>query len=140
MCSGGCPDFGLTRAGLYGKCKALYGEAAPGRPEFEAEAEVLAKESKWVIHASFLAHAIDQMDWELLSVEETLTAADEILAALGAKRTENKEKAEPAEPAGSVEIAEPTTETASRDQAVERIMEAFEAELIRQIVKRCENR
>ena len=115
--------FGLTRAGIYGKCKEIYGETAPGRPEFEAAAEVLAKESKWVINASFLAHAIDQMDWGLLSAEETLAAADEILAVLGAKQTEKTET---------------ETEVALKDQAVERIMETFEAELIKQIVKRCE--
>ena len=136
--------FGLTRAGIYGKCKEIYGETAPGRPEFEAAAEVLAKESKWVINASFLAHAIDQMDWGLLSAEETLAAADEILAALDAKQTEKTETEGAAGTAGVVEAtesaktAESETEVALKDQAVERIMETFEAELIKQIVKRCE--
>ena len=73
-----------------------------------------------------------------------MAAADEILAALGAKQTEKTETEGEAGTAGVVEAtesaktAESETEVALKDQAVERIMETFEAELIKQIVKRCE--
>ena len=111
--------FGLSRMGLYSKCKEIYPEQAPGRPEFEAVAEVLGKESRMVSYASFLAHCIDQMDWELFSVAESLQSADELLRSLGGKGLTGK------------------SEIATADQAVEEIMEAFERTFIEKVVEKC---
>ena len=47
-------------------------QQAPSRPIFSEIAENLAKDGTMVARTSFLAHGIDQMDWGLLSVPETL--------------------------------------------------------------------
>lgn len=100
--------FGVSEAGLYRRYVQELGALAMDRARFSALLEERAAEGGMVAKASFIAHAIDQMDWGLLEVPEALEAVSDLLAGMGME--------EPLA-AGGAETP---------DQAVELIVEAFE--------------
>jgi adenosylcobinamide amidohydrolase len=71
--------FGVTEEKLY----QIYAESVSdnrlSRPEFSDRMEQLAVNSDAVVQSSLLAHLMDQMDWGLLTVDETLHAAHSLL-------------------------------------------------------------
>ena len=109
--------FGVKEADLYHRCRKEMPQQAPSRPIFSEIAENLAKDGTMVARTSFLAHGIDQMDWGLLSVTETLQVSDEILKSMGGKGI-----------SGMEELHTP-------DEAVHCIVDAFEKMMIEQILK-----
>ena len=109
--------FGVKEADLYHRCRKEMPQQAPSRPIFSEIAEKLAKDGTMVARTSFLAHGIDQMDWGLLSVTETLQVSDEILKSMGGKGI-----------SGMEELHTP-------DEAVHCIVDAFEKMMIEQILK-----
>lgn len=108
--------FGVTKAGLYQRCRNENPQKVPARPVFEVLSETLAGEGSMVAGASFLAHGIDQMDWGLLTIEETREAASMVLKGMGGDGVIRAEGAE------------------TPDQTVAAIMEAVERTLIERIL------
>ena len=75
--------FGVSEAGLYRRYMRLYKDRAVDRACFFDALEKQAVKGSVVTKVSFLAHAIDQMDWGLLDIPETMEAASELLAGMG---------------------------------------------------------
>lgn len=104
--------FGVSEAGLYRRYVQERGKPAMDRAGFSERLEKQAVKGSLVAKASFIAHAIDQMDWGLLEVPEALEAVSEILTGMGMEKP----------------LASDGTETP--DEAVKMIVEAFEKTFI----------
>lgn len=100
--------FGVSEALLYRRYAQEQGASAMDRARFSELLEEQAVKGGMVAKASFIAHAIDQMDWGLLEVSEALEAVSEILAGMGME-----------EPLAADSVGTP-------DEAVGLIVEAFE--------------
>lgn len=107
--------FGLTRRGVYQQYLEAHPQEGIGRPRFEERLEKLEADGLMVADASFLAHAIDQMDWKLLSVSETLAAADQILGLMGDGEIPSREQIQ------------------TEDEAVQAIISAYAQALVRKL-------
>lgn len=107
--------FGVSEAGLYRRYVQDRGESAMDRAGFSELLEKQAVKGSLVAKASFIAHAIDQMDWGLLDIAETVEAVSEILTQMGME-----------EP-----LAFSGAETP--DEAVEVIVNAFEEAFLKNI-------
>ncbi len=71
--------FGVTEGGLFQRYLQRYSEQAAIRPLFSQKLEKIFEKGDCVAHASMLSQLIDQMDWGLLSVDETVSAARQLL-------------------------------------------------------------
>ena len=87
------------------------------RARFSELLEEQAVKGGLVAKASFIAHAIDQMDWGLLSVGETTEAASEMLMQMG------------------MEEPLPDSGAGTPDETVELIVEAFEKVFLKKVLK-----
>ena len=109
--------FGVSEAGLYRRYVREQGALAVDRARFSELLEEQAVKGGLVAKASFIAHAIDQMDWGLLSVGETTEAASEILMQMG------------------MEEPLPDSGAGTPDETVELIVEAFEKVFLKKVLK-----
>ena len=98
--------FGVSEAGIFQRYREKKKEL--DRPSFSALLEEIERKSEIVAGASFLAHAIDQMDWGLFKVKETMEAASRVLQGMGRKEPLPGEK------------------VYTEDEAVSAVMEGFE--------------
>ena len=98
--------FGVSEVGIFQRYREEKKEL--DRPSFSALLEEIERKSEIVAGASFLAHAIDQMDWGLFKVKETMEAASRVLQGMGRKEPLPGEK------------------VYTEDEAVSAVMEGFE--------------
>ena len=111
--------FGVSEAGIFFRYQNLEKEGEKNtirRPVFSDFLERIERRSDIVTNASFLAHAMDQMDWGMLEVKETVEAASRILCSMG---MENDLVAE---------------EIHTADEAVTAIVDGFEKTMVKAVL------
>ena len=103
--------FGISEGGVYQRCMQTSPDSALHRAVFAESLERHAAQGQSVLLASFLAHAIDQMDWGLITVDEALETAALLLRDHAARHVPH--------------FTPPSLKAASPDEAVAAIIEAW---------------
>lgn len=72
--------FGITLQSIWEEYKKI--EGSMEKPTFVWKLEQLAVEDNMVIYTSLYAHLLDQLMWDLISIEEALTAGNTLISIL----------------------------------------------------------
>lgn len=117
--------FGLLERDIYHKYMEGNEDKDIGRSEFSTALSRIVKSREVVILSSIVANLIDQMDWELISVEDVLVSMANIL------RLYSKDK--------NIEFEIEFCQTRDKDQAVKEIIDSWKMLMIKEIVYSMDN-
>lgn len=111
--------FGLIENHVFKYYKENY-EAKLKRPKFSEYLEKIVKSRDNLILSTLTSHLIDEMDWNLISIEDALIGINKLL------KNYSQEK--------KLEYDDLTIEKETKDQAVEEIMTAWKALLVKEVL------
>lgn len=113
--------FGLSENDIFKYMKENLQEEI-GRPDFSNHLDAIVRSRDNLILSSLTAHLIDQMDWNLISVEDALSGVNTLL------KNYSREK--------HPEHEVPSMESTSKDQAVDDILSQWKDLLCREVLLR----
>lgn len=117
--------FGLLEREIYHKYMEDNKDERIERSEFSDKLDKIVKSREAVVLSSIIANLIDQMDWELLSVEDVLLSIENILEL----HCKNK----------SIELQIKFIKTKNKDEAVVQIIDAWKDLIIKEVLSNMGN-